>query len=130
MLINAVHNYLKGEFPMNRHIVLAFLVLLLGILACGGSEDTNQSSPKPAEQKRGWLCDYDTSGNIRLWTAASMDATVKDDVGTCVGCCVDVTLTDETLANSILFYHISVGGQSGWVDVDYFYWRKPSWATN
>ena len=115
---------------MNRHLVLAFIALLIGILACGGSGDTNQNSSKPVEPKRGWLCDFDTTGNIRLWTAASMDATVKDIVGTCVGCCVDVTLKDETMANSILFYYISVGGQSGWVDVDYFYWSKPSWATN
>ena len=79
---------------------------------------------------RGWLCDYDKTGAIRLWTAASMQATVKDIVGTCIACCVDVTMHEEKSASGILFYNISVGGQSGWVDVDYFYWRKPSWCSN
>ena len=60
----------------------------------------------------------------------TMDATVKDRVGTCYMCCVDVTLYEEETANGILFYRISVGSQSGWVDVDYFYWKKPSWAAN
>ena len=59
-----------------------------------------------------------------------MDATVKDTVGMCIGCCVDVVVYGEDLANGILFYWIDVGSQSGWVDVDYFYWKKPKWATN
>ena len=59
-----------------------------------------------------------------------MSATVKDTVGTCTACCVDVTMHEETTANDIIFYRISVGSQSGWVDVDYFYWSKPSWASN
>lgn len=80
--------------------------------------------------KRGWLCDYDFIEEIWLWADASMDANVKDLVGTCEGCCVDVTLLEQKSVENILFYRISVGGQSGWADVDYFYWSPPSWATN
>lgn len=125
---------------MKRQISFPVIVLLIATLACGGSSNSSQSPPKlgnssqespgSSQTKRGWLCDYDSNGKIRLWTAASMDATVKDVVGTCVGCCVDVTLLDEDMANGILFYHISVGGQSGWVDVDYYYPRKPGWSSN
>lgn len=85
---------------------------------------------RPLRAKLGWLCDFDRTGWIRLWTAASMQATVKDVVGTCVACCVDVNVYEQQEANLIIFYHISVGGQSGWVDVDYFYWDKPSWCRN
>lgn len=87
-------------------------------------------TPTAAQPKKGWLCDYDGTGSVRLWTAAAMDATVKDIVGTCTKCCVDVVVYGEDLANGILFYWIDVGSQSGWVDVDYLYWKKPGWATN
>lgn len=110
---------------MKNRISIAFLVLIF-LFACGGGS----SSGRPKTPRRGWLCDFDGTGSIRLWTAASMDATVKDVVGTCVGCCVDVTMYDETSKNGILFYRISVGSQSGWVDVEYFYWEKPNWSTN
>ena len=115
---------------MKRYMILPAIFLLIGIIACGSTNDSSQGSSRPAESKMGWLCDFDSTGRIRLWTAASMDATVKDVVGTCVGCCVDVTLIDDALENGILFYHISVGGQSGWVDVEYYYPRKPSWSNN
>ena len=105
-------------------------ILLIVGLACGGGKINNSDSGVSPEAKRGWLCDYDKTGSIRLWTAASMNATVKDVVGTCVSCCIDVTMFEETTANGILFYRISVGSQSGWVDVDYFYWTKPSWSDN
>ena len=59
-----------------------------------------------------------------------MQATVKDVVGTCAYCCVDVSVYEEQLVNGIIFYRISVGDQSGWVDVDYLYWKKPNWCTN
>lgn len=113
---------------MKKRLFAICTILLLATLACGG--DTSNSYSSPSEPKRGWLCDFDSTGSIRLWTAASMDATVKDVVGTCVGCCVDVTMHEKGLVEGILFYRISVGSQSGWVDVDYFYWRKPSWSTN
>ena len=89
-----------------------------------------QPTPTAAPPRKGWLCDYDRTGSIRLWTAAAMDATVKNVVGTCIGCCLDVVVYGQDLANGILFYWIDVGRQSGWVDVDYLYWRKPRWATN
>jgi hypothetical protein len=119
-------------YEMNKKVLLAILVIVFSILACGGgnSSDTGGSVVKPQETKRGWLCDFDRTGSIRLWNSASMQAIVKDTVGTCVGCCVDVTMMDETSVEGILFYKISVGGQSGWVDVEYFYWNKPSWSTN
>lgn len=94
------------------------------------------SAPRPSAAsmpliaKLGWLCDYDGTGRIRLWTAASMQATVKDVVGTCIYCCVDVNVYEEELVYGIIFYRISVGDQSGWVDVDYFYWDKPEWCRN
>ena len=89
-----------------------------------------RATPTAAQPRKGWLCDYDGTGSVRLWTAAAMDATVKDRVGTCNRCCVDVVVYGEDLANGILFYWIDVGSQSGWVDVDYLYWKKPGWATN
>lgn len=92
--------------------------------------DPTSNLPEP---ERGWLCDFDSKGEIRLWTAASMDAIVKDVVGTCINCCVDVTMYEEKSVEGILFYRISVGSQSGWVDVDYYYpadLGKPDWVSN
>ena len=92
-----------------------------------------ETAPNHSKPERGWLCDYDSTGKIRLWTEASMDATVKDVVGTCIDCCVDVTMYEEKLVEGILFYRISVGSQAGWVDVDYYYpdeLGKPDWASN
>jgi hypothetical protein len=88
------------------------------------------STPRSSGATRGWLCDYDGTGRIRLWTAASMKATVKDVVETCVSCCVDVMMYERDLANGIYFYRISVGPQSGWVDLDYYYRDKPAWSRN
>lgn len=114
---------------MKRHMwLIAAFVLLAAIVACGGSDSGSSSSSSGPE--RGWLCDYDGTGSIRLWTDASMSATVKDVVGTCVDCCVDVTMHEEKLVEGILFYRISVGSQSGWADVDYYYPRKPDWSAN
>jgi hypothetical protein len=118
---------------MNRRILILPVVILIAAIACGGGSGTSSNSSRssaPSEPKRGWLCDFDSTGSIRLWTAASMDATVKDVVGTCVSCCVDVTMHEEEMTKGILFYRISVGSQSGWVDVDYFYWSKPGWSAN
>jgi hypothetical protein len=45
--------------------------------------------------------------------------------------CVDVILLDEATASGTLFYKVSVGGDQGWVDVDYFYPAdigKPDWS--
>jgi hypothetical protein len=93
----------------------------------GGNSITTSNDTQP---KSGWLCDLDGTGSVRLWSAASMQATVIDVVGTCIDCCVDATMDKQTTSNSILFYLINVGGQSGWVDVEYFYLQKPSWASN
>jgi hypothetical protein len=52
-------------------------------------------------------------------------------VGMCVKCCVDAILLEETDTDNILFYKVSVGGDQGWVDVDYFYPTsigKPDWS--
>lgn len=121
-------------------LVLILLVILLDTsLPDTTSEDAVSRSESESSEdvssgtERGWLCDYDKTGSIRLWTAASMNATVKDTVGTCTGCCVDVNMYEKKSVEGILFYRISVGGQSGWVDVDYYYpdWLgKPDWSTN
>jgi len=110
--------------------ITLFLSVILTACVSSGSYDTSSSSSGP---ERGWLCDYDKTGSIRLWTSASMSATVKDTVGTCLGCCVDVSMSEKKNVNGILFYLISVGGQSGWVDVAYYYpdWlEKPDWSNN
>ena len=123
----------QEEPMMKKRLVpmIAFLIIASIACICGGSSSSSSSPLSNSSQpKRGWLCDYDGTSSIRLWTAASMQATVKDTVGTCVGCCVDVSMYEQETANGILFYRISVGSQSGWVDVDYFYWNKPDWATN
>ena len=116
-----------------RHALLFVLVILFATaLACSGS-DTYESSSSSSGPERGWLCDYDKTGSIRLWSSASMNATVNYTVGTCTACCVDVTMHEEKTVDGILFYKIRVGGQSGWVDVDYYYpdWKgKPDWSSN
>jgi hypothetical protein len=121
---------LKTKKKCNNLIIFIIAVIVLVSLACGSSTTSTSRSATATQPTRGWLCDYDGTGSIRLWTDASMQATVKDVVGTCVNCCVDVTLTDQNLVSGILFYHIRVGSQSGWVDVDYFYRSKPSWSSN
>ncbi len=95
------------------------------------------SSPPPAPAKpqitRGWLCDYDQRSEVALWENPALafenGNQIVDVVGMALGGCVDVTLLETTTNNGILFYKIRVGSQSGWVDVDYYYPRKPSWAT-
>jgi hypothetical protein len=132
---------------MRKQVALLIVLLLVLVVACGGNSNQNTNSsgssevgggtssqnsnlPKQSYPKRGWLCDYDRTGEIRLWITPTMDATVKDIVGTCTACCVDVIMLEETVVDGIIFYRISVGNQSGWVDVDYFYWTKPGWAAN
>jgi hypothetical protein len=123
-------------------VVLAFiaLVLVFGNEARvgGGSTSTiGGSSSSSSTVERGWLCDLDGRGEVALWSKPALafqdGNEVVDAVGMSLRGCVDVTLLDETTNDGILFYRISVGGQRGWVDVEYYYparLGKPSWSTN
>ena len=120
--------------------LIAIIAILCKVSSCSTgstsrnlSSSSSSSSSGSSSSERGWLCDYDMTGSIRLRSTASLSGTVKDVVGTCDGCCVDVNMTSKKVVDGIYFYKISVGGQTGWVDVDYYYplsMGKPSWCTN
>lgn len=120
----------KERKSLMKKILFVLLALMIAIKVCGAYGDKVKTKEHSPMNTRGWLCDFDRDTTIWLWDSASMEAHVKDTVGTCQGCCVDVTVSSETMVNGILFYKISVGRQSGWVDVEYFYWNKPGWCTN
>ena len=120
----------KGSNSTWPLIALVLFLTLSCLAVFFATRSTARTTSPTASRRAGWLCDFDETGQIRLWSAASVQATVSDVVGTCIACCVDVSVRDEKTSDGIIFYNVSVGGQSGWVDVDYFYSNKPSWSSN
>jgi hypothetical protein len=119
----------KQAMKRVRPLALTALVLMLVALACGGNETPTSSA------ERGWLCDWDGRGEVNLWAkpalASQGDNSIVAVVGMSVKGCVDAILLDETTTDNVLFYKVSVGGDQGWVDVDYFYpvsIGKPDWS--
>ena len=119
-------------------VAFGVLVVVLSVLACGGSPGGSTGSSSSSNSvEHGWLCDLDGRGEVALWSKPALafqdDNEITDVVGMTARGCVDVTLLDETSNDGILFYRVSVGGQRGWVDVEYYYparLGKPDWSTN
>ena len=110
-------------------LAMVVLVIASATLACGGDETPTTST------ERGWLCDWDGRGDVTLWAKPALAYQEGNSVAAVVGMsvkgCVDVVLLDETTTDGVLFYKVSVGGEQGWVDVDYFYPTsigKPDWS--
>jgi len=94
--------------------------------------------PQPTavgEVEGGWLCDWDGRGEVALWAkpavASQEDNSIAAVVGMSTKGCVDAILLDEATSDGAVFYQVRVGGDQGWVDVNYLYPTiigKPSWS--
>ena len=124
-----------GKQAKKRVCLLALTILMLAMatLACGGNE--TPTPPKTEDVERGWLCDLDGRGEVALWAKPALayqdGNSIVAVVGMSVKGCVDVILLDETTTDGVLFYKVSVAGDRGWVDVEYFYPTsigKPDWS--
>jgi len=94
--------------------------------------------PEPtavSEVEAGWLCDWDGRGEVALWAKPAVASQEGNSIAAVVGMsskgCVDAILLDETTSDGAVFYQVRVGGDQGWVDVNYLYPTiigKPSWS--
>ena len=122
--------------------IIIIAIILLVIFWCAIEMGVFQGNKKSREPTRntpelGWICDYDKRGEVALWSKPALafqdGNEIVEVVGMIVSGCVDVNLLEQTTENGILFYKIRVGGQQGWVDVDYYYpvrLGKPDWSSN
>ena len=91
------------------------------------------NTPRPTVGPvRGWLCDWDNRGAIVLWDVPGLsNRTAVATVPVGKKGCVDALSLEERSVSLIIFYRVTVGGDEGWVDLDYFYpvhIGKPDWS--
>lgn len=111
---------------VSRMSFVVTIVLVVTWLCCGSSEPM---TTKPTTTTRnGWLCDYDLRGEVALWSKPNQPFQngneIADVVPLIAGDCIPVHNTREQYTDGIIYYYVTVDEKKGWVDVDYFYFKK------
>ena len=111
-------------------VIVALLLLSSAILISCSTDNTSGITPT---NEKGWLCDNDRVGGIRVLTGPSKNSQTSAFLTVCIGCCRDVTVTSMKEDDGIIFYYVDAGSATGWVKGDYYYpeWSgKPDWCNN
>ena len=117
---------------MNKAVIavssIVIIVLFVARLcSCCGSSAPLTTEPTTTT-RNGWLCDYDLRGEVALWSKPDQPFQnsngITDVVPMIAGDCIPVHNTREQWTDNIVYYYVAVDGKQGWVDVDYFYFKK------
>ncbi len=111
-------------------VIIIFLLISSAILISCSTDSSTGITPT---NEKGWLCDNDRVGGIRVYKAPYINSQTSAYLTTCIGCCRDATVTSKKKDDGIIFYWVNSDGATGWVKADYYYpdWSgKPDWSNN
>ena len=117
---------------MKKGIIFIIALILLSsaiLISCS----TGSSTGITPTSEKGWLCDNDRIGGIRVLKGPSLNTQTSAYLTVCIGCCRDATVSSMKKDDGIIFYWVNADGGTGWVTEDYFYpdWSgKPDWSNN